>query len=150
MRFRLTTLVGALSHKHLSLWCTDITTPFESCSVDQARITQHLINDSFKTIEGRLELCINNAWGTVCDDRFGSEDASVACSQITGYSRQGASVVAGNSSITGDGPIFLSDLNCVGTETSLLDCRRQHNIPVGLQACIHSQDVYIKCSGMNY
>ena len=115
------------------------------CMTNETRLSSSTSDGN--STQGRLEVCINNAWGAVCDDRFGSEDASVACSQISGYSRQGASVVAGNSSITGDGPIFLSDLNCVGTETSLLDCRRQGNQPVGLQHCDHSEDSHIKCNG---
>ena len=31
---------------------------------------------------GRLEIYINGQWGTVCDDFFGSTDASVACQQM--------------------------------------------------------------------
>lgn len=116
------------------------------CNTNEARLSSST-SDSNST-EGRLEVCINNAWGTVCDDRFGSEDAAVACSQISGYSRQEASVVSRGSSASGDGPIFLSDLNCVGSEASLLDCRRQEHQPVGLQNCGHSKDVAIKCTGI--
>ena len=34
--------------------------------------------------EGRVEVCVNNAWGTICDDGWSVEDSNVAC-KVAGY-----------------------------------------------------------------
>ena len=38
--------------------------------------------------EGRVEICLNNEWGTICDDNWSVNDANVACS-VLGFSNTG-------------------------------------------------------------
>ena len=33
-------------------------------------------------LEGRVEVCFNQVWGTVCDSGFNADDAEVVCNQL--------------------------------------------------------------------
>lgn len=39
--------------------------------------------------EGIVAVCMNGVWSAICDNMWGFEDASVACSNIPGYSPYG-------------------------------------------------------------
>ena len=49
------------------------------CTDGDIRLADGNINN-----EGRVEICIGNVWGTVCDDVFSSVDAQVVCRHL-GY-----------------------------------------------------------------
>ena len=100
-----------------------------------------LFHPNSTTYEGRLEIFHRGKWGSVCDDRFGMEEADVVCRQLN--FTLGAQYVYGNAHYgQSSGPIYLDDVNCVGNETALIDCK--HN---GWQGhdCRHYEDVGVVC-----
>ncbi len=66
-----------------------IDTPRSDCSDGNLRLEDGSSDIENGTREGRLEICINNAWGTVCNTFFNIPDAEVACHQLIGFDREG-------------------------------------------------------------
>ena len=116
--------------------------------------------------EGRVEVCINDQWGTVCDDSWDSTDATVVCRQL-GYAYTGSeckycfyaiwtfclscfTCYAGGTAYynaffgVGTGPIYLDDVACTSSASQLLECSSR---PILEHNCDHHADAGVGCKG---
>lgn len=89
---------------------------------------------------GRLEIFLRGQWGTVCRDSFDINDARVACRQL-GFLGVKRYYTHGG----GTGPTWLDEVNCKGTEKSLLDCKHPG---IGVENCAHSADIGVECNSL--
>ncbi|XP_019854098.1 PREDICTED: neurotrypsin-like [Amphimedon queenslandica] len=91
--------------------------------------------------EGRVELFIENQWGTICDDAWTSIDAEVVCRQL-GFPSSGAVAVGLAHYGQGVGPIVLDNVACSGLETYITDCQ---NNGYYVHNCAHAEDAGVQC-----
>ncbi|KAJ7325093.1 hypothetical protein JRQ81_018113 [Phrynocephalus forsythii] len=108
-------------------------------------IQLRLVGPRSQAGEGRLEVMYNGQWGTVCDDDFNIQAAGVACREL-GY--EGAENWSHSAKYgPGDGPIWLDNMRCSGTESSLAECDSNG---WGVSDCNHNEDIGVVCSGRRH
>ncbi|XP_073726207.1 scavenger receptor cysteine-rich type 1 protein M130-like [Misgurnus anguillicaudatus] len=90
---------------------------------------------------GRLEVYYNGEWGTVCDDYWDKRTASVLCRELGCDSNPDTIHLAYFG--PGSGKILMDNLICVGSESTILSCRRSLK-----PNCKHNEDVGVICSGV--
>ncbi|KAL3979826.1 groucho [Sarotherodon galilaeus] len=91
---------------------------------------------------GRVEVFHQGSWGTVCDDEWSIANAEVVCRELNCGTAMEAK--KGASFGRGKDEIWLDDVQCIGHESSILQC--QHR-PFGQNNCGHSEDAAVVCSG---
>ena len=117
-----------------------------SCPVPETPCTDGDVRlaDGATDNEGRVEICFNNQWGSVCDDAWDKKEAVVVCRQL-GYGDVDNSVAFSNA-FFGQGltRIHLDEVSCVGNESSLKECNHSG---VGNHNCLHHEDAGVLCIG---
>ncbi|XP_053125347.1 lysyl oxidase homolog 2 [Hemicordylus capensis] len=90
--------------------------------------------------EGRIEVLKNGEWGTVCDSGWNLIAASVACREMGFGTAKEA--IPGARLGKGIGPIHLNEVECLGSEKSLTDCK----FSTQSRNCNHEADACVKCN----
>uniref|UniRef100_A0A2C9JRC5 Serine protease 12 n=1 Tax=Biomphalaria glabrata TaxID=6526 RepID=A0A2C9JRC5_BIOGL len=107
---------------------------------------QDCVYNEFKLVngsgpwEGRVEVIRNGLPGTVCSDHWDEKEVAVICLQM-GF-RYGGVIASKGKFGKGSGPIWLDNMECQGTESSLSDCQHAQ---WGVTDCDHSEDIGVVC-----
>ena len=131
---------------HCCMMCTSV------CGNGDLRLV-----DSERNGEGRVEICFNNTYGSICADFWDELDAQVVCGQL-GFMRNGQTqFIITNfddymsfffptgsqpNVTTGENDTFLGSVHCTGNEPMLIDCSNSRGIQ-----CSRAELAGVRCEG---
>ena len=110
------------------------------------------------SFKGRVEIKSNGVWGTICATGLMPSAAKLICKEIGYYGgkflnpneREGRKFCSNYEGLDYCGvsvqQILFSNLNCLGSEQSIIECHRQ--LP-SKTICSHDYDTLIECSNEN-
>ncbi|XP_077103504.1 lysyl oxidase homolog 3A isoform X3 [Siphateles boraxobius] len=104
-------------------------------------MSQVRLKGGAKAGEGRVEVLKGSEWGTVCDDRWNLQSASVVCRDLGFGTAKEA--LTGARMGQGMGPIYMNEVQCHGDEKSLWDCPHKS---ITAEDCKHMEDASVICN----
>ena len=101
--------------------------------------------------EGTVEIFHDGSWGTICDDDWDLADANVVCKELFGTDALEVKTDAFFGE--GTGPIWMDEVACDGSESSLSTCtfygtwddEAQFTNEWGAHDCGHDEDAGVVC-----
>ena len=118
-------------------------------------------------LEGRVEVCYNGVWGTVCDNGWDERDATVVCKQL-GFGQPGDRARRSTQFVriltvyhliiiigmpvsqifgAGMGPILLDNVACDQSHSELLQC--VHPLDIGIHNCNQKNVAGVICPNVS-
>ena len=114
-------------------------------------------------LQGRVQVCVFDYWGTICRNSWDSRDAYVVCKQLGyhtvgnffryNYDHENVRIIIlidlGSIPVAfggGSGPIWLDNVQCRGNESSVINCFHR-GLGVTASYCTHSYDAGVQCIG---
>jgi deleted-in-malignant-brain-tumors protein 1 len=128
-------LYNCWSYNDAGLVC-QISVNETNCSNGEIRLVDGKVPN-----EGRVEICLNKVWGTICSSSWSIVDSNIACRQL-GYLPRGSTPMNNAHYGQGTGPVLMSQLYCDGSEDSLLECNHRS---CGVTSCTHHHDAGVFC-----
>ncbi|XP_061177723.1 uncharacterized protein LOC133186505 [Saccostrea echinata] len=135
-----------LFRKRMAFWLDTVPSLLHTSTSSQMALHRYSVIQSIRLVgpagvagQGRVEIQKDGIWGTVCDDQFDMMDAKVVCRMLGSKGNVHLATVEGVFG-KGTGRIFFDELQCVGTETDLDQCRSN-----SFHDCFHSEDAGVIC-----
>ena len=96
---------------------------------------------------GRVEVNYAGIWGTVADRNWNIRNGHVICKQL-GY-KEAVAVYTEAKYGQGTGVVWLSDVNCTGTEQNISNCPHPGWGNANGSIVTHAMDASVECANSN-